>query len=62
MNKILNGANTKLSPVGLFLDFQNAFDTLDHRIFLNKLDKMGISGVANTRMRNFATDGNQMEP
>jgi len=34
--------------MGLFLDFNTAFDTVNHQILLNKLDKYGIRGFANT--------------
>ena len=32
--------------IGFFLDFQNAFDTVDHCILLDKLYMYGIRGIA----------------
>ena len=32
---------------GIFVDFQNAFDTVDHQILIQKLNYYGIRGIAN---------------
>ena len=44
---IRKAIDDKQFAVGVFIDLQKAFDTVDHTILLKKLDHYGIRGVAN---------------
>ena len=46
MDKILNFIDSGDVVLGVFLDFSKAFDTVDHKILLEKLYKYGIRGLA----------------
>lgn len=46
IDKIIGAIDKNEVVIGLFLDFQKAFDTVNHEILLRKLDKYGIRGVA----------------
>lgn len=46
LDKILSALDNGNLVIGVFLDFQKAFDTVNHQILLKKLDKYGIRGIA----------------
>lgn len=46
-NKLDEGYSTN----GIFLDVKRAFDSMDHKIFLNKLNNYGIRGMANNLIK-----------
>jgi len=45
VDRILHDLDKKKNPVTVYMDLSKAFDTLDHKILLNKLQFYGINGV-----------------
>ena len=45
--------------IGVFLDFRKAFDTVDHKLLLEKLNTAGIRGIVNKWFESYLTDRQQ---
>ena len=44
---------------GVFVDLQKAFDTVDHRVLLAKLNHYGIRGISNDWFKSYLSNRNQ---
>ena len=56
IRKALDGGNI---ACGIFVVLQKAFDTVDHQIFLTKLNHYGIRGVSNDWFKSYLSNRNQ---
>lgn len=57
--KILENFNSKLKSVGIFYDFSRAFDTINHKLLLDKLHSYGIRGTAWTWLKSYLSGRTQ---
>lgn len=59
VGEITKNLELNKSTIAIFLDLSKAFDTLNHEVLLNKLDKYGIRGTSLDWYRSYLT-GRQM--
>ena len=50
---IINALDKKMFSVGVFIDLKQAFDTMDHELFIKKCKYCGIEGVASKFLENY---------
>jgi len=53
VDKLYENLDKHNKVIGIYLDFQKAFDTANHAILLHKLHNYGIRGVALDWFRNY---------
>ena len=57
MTEYIYSKQDSLKPVAaIFLDLKKAFDLVDHKILLNKMDEIGIRGMSNEYFKNYLRD------
>ena len=56
---VRDATNKRADAIALFLDLKKAFDTIDHKILMQKLDHYGIRGKSNNLIRAYLTNRKQ---
>ena len=60
VNKITKEIDHGKYTIGIFLDLSKAFDTIDHKILISKLEYYGIRGIARLWFENYLTNRKQI--
>ena len=60
VTQVVNGLNNKEAVFGFFLDFSEAFDTIQHDIPLEKLEHYGIRGILLNLMKSYLSNRHQL--
>ena len=57
--QLTKSIDNKLSTIGVFIDLKKAFDTIDHTLLLQKLNRYGIRGIANAWLASYLKERSQ---
>ena len=55
-SKLVDSFEKKQYSCGVFLDFAKAFDTVDHKILIKKLEHYGFRGVVNQWFKSYLSN------
>ena len=59
IDRVMNSFEKKHTPLAIYMDLSKAFDTLDHKILLHKLDYYGIKGSELNWFKSYLSDRKQ---
>ena len=59
VSRIQSNMDAGAFSCGVFIDLKKAFDTVDHRILIHKLDFYGFRGIINVWFRSYVQDRTQ---
>ena len=51
--QLTKSIDDKLCTIGVFINLKKAFDTIDHSLLLQKLNRYGIRGIANSWLSSY---------
>ena len=56
IEKIQEALDNRVYSVGIFIDLTKAYDTLNHKVLLEKLSSYGIRGIANLWFKSYLSN------
>ena len=59
VEELTSSIDKKNKTIGVFIDLKKAFETNDHDILLKKLDRYGVRGISNNRVKSYLTGRKQ---
>ena len=59
IEEITNATDNKKHAIGVFIDLKKAFDTVDHRILIKKLEHYGVRGAASDWLKSYLSNRKQ---